>query len=210
MEPQGGPTHLQEVEAGLAGLSLSNSNLPPKNSHLDPPKLPPRPPSANTKRRLATTRGFGNSVASDVVTPENTPSKFSPQLRSTPLVEAYPLGASSHPLPSPRVIQLNPTLAPGVSEPCTAARPSVISPRITVSQASLDWDSYSESPSYNPGSQGVEANQLNISSCVREIQGITGLEEIPKITLVDTSVSSLSASSSSSQSSQVHHEFTAK
>ena len=110
MEPPG-PTHFQEVEAGLAGLSLSNPNLPPKNSHPDPPKLPPRPPSANTKRRLATTRGFGNQEASDVDTPENTRFKFPPRLGSTPLVvvaEAQQLGASFHPPFSPRLIQQNP------------------------------------------------------------------------------------------------------
>ena len=82
-----------------------------------------------------------------------------------------------------------------VPQPSAVDRPSVISPRIPVGQSSLDWDNYSESPSYNPGSQVVETQQLNISSCIREIQGITGLEEVPKITLVSTSVSSLCADS---------------
>ena len=119
MEPPG-PTHFQEVEAGLAGLSLSNPNIPPKNSHPDPPKLPPRPPSANTKRRLATTRGFGNQEASYVDTPENTPSKFLPQLGSTPLVEvaeAQQLGAFSQP---PRLIQPNPASVSRVPQPRVA------------------------------------------------------------------------------------------
>ena len=200
MEPSRGPTPLSELESGIAGLRLTE---PVSN----PPKLPPRAPSTNKKRRLATTRGLGSPSrgASYVVTPANTPSKFLPQLGSTPLPasEAQPQPSSSlyggrqlppHPPFSPGVIQQNYSLLPSVPQPSIGIRTSVISPRVTLEQASLDWDNYSDSPSYRPSSE-QQGSVLNLSSCIREIQGITGLEDIRKVTLVDTSESSLSTNS---------------
>ena len=113
----------------------------------------------------------------------NSPSKFQPEVESTPVLEqvsipSIPLNISvlpPHPPYSPSVIQPNPHLHPSVKQP--GIQRSVISPRILVEEASLDWDNYSDSPSYNPSVQqlGNQANSLNITSCIREVQGISGL-----------------------------------
>ena len=98
-----------------------------------------------------------------------------------------------HPPYSQSVIQPNPHLHPSVKQP--GIQRSVISPTILVEEASLDWDNYSDSPSYNPSVQqlGNQANLLNTTSCIREVQGISGLVEAKKITLVSTSEISLSS-----------------
>ena len=204
MEPSRGTTPLSELESGIAGLRLTE---PVSN----PPKLPPRAPSANKKRRLETTRGLGSPSrgASYFVTPANTPSKFYHSLdlplyqhqrhslnQAPPCMEVDSYLLINQPF-SPGVIQQNYLLLQSVPQPSIGIRTSVISPRVTVEQASLDWDNYSDSPSYRPSSeqQGSDLNHLNLSSCIREIQGITGLEDIKKVTLVDTSESSLSTNS---------------
>ena len=66
----------------------------------------------------------------------------------------------------------------------------MISPRLPEQEVSLDWDNYNELPSFK--NIGRQPTQLQFSN----LQGVTGLEEINKVTLVDTSVSSLSSSSS--------------
>ena len=207
MEPSNGPTYLEELESGIAGLSLTGPVSNPASA-----RLPPRSQSTNKKRRLATNRGFGNPVrgASFLVTPTNSPSKFQPELGSTPVTEPateVQLVTSSslyssrqlppHPPFSPSVIHQNPTLFPSIQQPSLLKRATVISPRITVEEASLDWDNYDDSPSFNPSleQQGTQSQYLNLSSCLREIQGITGLEDIQKVTLVNTSESSLSTDS---------------
>ena len=117
MEPSEGPTPSQELESGIAGLSLLEPALYP-----DTKKLPPRSQSSQKRKRLATTRGFGNRAggASVIVTPSNSPSKFQPELGSTPVSKQFsqsqPQATSSlygsrqlppHPPFSPSVIQWN-------------------------------------------------------------------------------------------------------
>ena len=190
------------LESDLAGLEIRDSAHPPAAQGFSLPKS-----TSTKKRRLATTRGFGGGSYTN--TPDNSPTRFNPEFRSTPVPPPFPSSSRRlppHPPLSPSDIHLNPFLnlslsdqgaaglRPSVIAPRQGAglRPTVISPRITVEQPSLDWDNYSDSPSYRP-SLGTDAQNLRVADCLREVQGITGLEDIQKVTLVDTSVSSLSS-----------------
>ena len=91
---------------------------------------------------------------------------------------------------SPGVIHFNPSHQPVVGQPLRGIETSVISPRISVQDASLDWDHFgTELTSQNTNVEG----QNNTAEFFGDIQGISGLEDIRKVTLVDTSVSSLSS-----------------
>ena len=154
-------------------------------------RLPPRPKSSQPKRRLATSRGFVNNTRGvhDYITPNSSP--FRPNAGSTPTIKQdldkelnkeYILPGflnSDH-------LATRPVNLPIVRQPLTSIRTSVISPKLTVSEASLDWDTYSEAPEFAVSNNPPEP--LNYS----ELQGISGLEEVRKVTLVNTSESSLS------------------
>ena len=58
-------------------------------------------------------------------------------------------------------------------------------------EPSLDWDNFGESPSFGilHAARGIQALQL--TECLKKIEDITGIEDIRKVTLVDTSELSL-------------------
>jgi len=70
---------------------------------------------------------------------------------------------------------------------------SVISPQLSGPEQSLDWDHYSETPRFSPiqTHQEDSNNYLNLPG--ETLHGITGIEDIRKITLVETSETSLSS-----------------
>ena len=211
MESEDNSTDLLAAE--LTGLNLED---PPEVS--GPAVSQPLQPlgvSVRSKRRLATTRGFDNSgiVNPDnqkLVTPSNSPNKFLPVAGSTPLtprrtLEDRLLGISQRgvhlPPPPPRSSARLPPLPPRRSplpppipphpKPVTSIRVSVITPSVTPEQ-SLDWDNYSDSPSYRPSLGEQISDRLKTAACLQEI-GDLGLDEIQKITLVSTSESSFSS-----------------
>ena len=210
------------LAADLTGLNLED---PPAVSEpaVDQP-LQPLGVSVRSKRRLATTRGFDNSglvnpSSQKLVTPSNTPSKFLPTAGSTPLtprrtlgdrllgISAIQRGAQLPPPPNrssarlpplpPRRSPLPPPI-PAYPKPVTSIRVSVITPSVTPEQ-SLDWDNYSDSPSYRPSLGEQVSDRLRTAACLQEI-GDLGLDDIQKITLVSTSESSFSSVSVSSMS----------
>ena len=203
MENLNPPTGTQKLELGLEDALSSLSIRASSSSWAHNPSVPTS--SSTRRRRLATTRGFGNPGrgGSYTNTPETSPTKFNPEFESTPLNPVVPAPVSGavprsvqlphHPPLTPGVIQASPGPTESSSQPVPSARPSVISPRIIVEQPSLDWDNYTDSPSYKPSSATPAGHSLQISDCLREVQGITGIEDVRKVTLVDTSVSSLSS-----------------
>ena len=193
MEPsQFGPT-----TTNVSGTTSSIS----QNIVSDQSRLPPHSRTSHSKRRLATTRGFRNISpsrgSSYLITPNNSPlSEFRPGAKSTPSCDILQYPAINNVnLPidqtlSPGVIHFNPSHQPVVGQPLRGIETSVISPRISVQEASLDWDHFgTELTSQNTNVEG----QNNTAEFFGDIQGISGLEDIRKVTLVDTSVSSLSS-----------------
>ena len=187
------------VDAKSTSVDSVVISVTPCSTDLGQVKLPPRSIPNHSKRRLATTRGFQNlnSGASFNKTPENSPSRlFRPTIKSTPSSEQSPyLGIKNylpdHPPISPGVIQENPYHFPVVVQPL-GIETSVISPQLSGPEQSLDWDHYSETPRFSPiqTHQEDSNNYLNLPG--ETLHGITGIEDIRKITLVETSESSLS------------------
>ena len=187
------------VDAKSTSVDSVVISVTPCSTDLGQAKLPPRSIPNHSKRRLATTRGFQNlnSGASFNKTPENSPSRlFRPTIKSTPSSEQSPyLGIKNylpdHPPISPGVIQENPYHFPVVVQPL-GIETSVISPQLSGPEQSLDWDHYSETPRFSPiqTHQEDSNNYLNLPG--ETLHGITGIEDIRKITLVETSDSSLS------------------
>ena len=199
MEPsQFGPT-----TSNVSGTTISIS----QNIVSDQSRLPPQSKTSHNKRRLATTRGFRNISpsrgSSYLITPTNSPlSEFKPGVKSTPSSEflQHPAINDAN-LPrdqtfSPGVIYYNPSHQPVVGQPLRGIGTSVISPRISVQEASLDWDNYGTQLTGQNTNQGVQNSSTDF---FRDIHGISGLEDIRKVTLVDTSISSLSSSNMSVQ-----------
>ena len=129
---------------------------------------------------------------------------------SLPLRGASALPGSArlppHPPYSPaRQIGLSRPRPDALLPPRSSVRVSVISPRIFVTggdcgvssvhsepEVSLDWDNFAEIPKF--GEIGTtKAPEIHTDNCSREADDITGIEDIQKVTLVDTSVSSLSS-----------------
>ena len=160
----------------------SGFNLAPETAR----RLPPNSKSSHRKRRLATTRGFisPSRGASYIITPTNSPSTtFRPIIGSTPANELEP----DCQILSPGVIQENPHYL-SVPQPTGGREVSVISSN----EVSLDWDNYNIPPQFKLTGSGV--NSI-FNTQTGDIHGISGLEDVGKITLVDTSVSSLSTDS---------------
>ena len=155
-----------------------------------------------------------------LVTPSSSPSKFLPAGRSTPLslsprrqLEDKLQGISAsqrggdllsvpQPLPPDKTSGRLPPLPPRSSpvpfpalplpKP-TAIRVNVITPTATPEQ-SLDWDNFSETPSYRPVLGPPVEPSLDTANCLQEVSQLSGDRiEDQKITLVDTSESSLSS-----------------
>ena len=95
---------------------------------------------------------------------------------------------------------------PALLPPRSNQRVSVISPRIFVTggdcgvssvhsepEVSLDWDNFAEIPKFVDTRAAREAQEIHIENCSPEVDDITGIEDVQKVTLVDTSVSSLSS-----------------
>ena len=95
---------------------------------------------------------------------------------------------------------------PALLPPRSSQRVSVISPRIFVTggdcgvtsvhsepEVSLDWDNFAEIPKFVDTRAAREAQEIHIENCSPEVDDITGIEDVQKVTLVDTSVSSLSS-----------------
>ena len=155
-------------------------------AELDKTGNPTRSQLVKKKIRLAATRGFDNSGvlvprSHKFFTPQNSPAKFSPQAGSTPFAEEAQapshlrvpiLGISA--IPRPRAVQLppHPPISPAY------IRVPVISPRVTP-DPSLEWD-YDEPHPIHP----KVGDLLQTSDCLREVEELTGLEDIQKITLV--------------------------
>ena len=184
--------------------------------------------SVRKRRRLATTRGLsssGRGASQNLITPNNTPLR-TPVITSTPITtdsipasrQALPFqGISSlpvsvqlppHPPYSPAGQYYLPLPGPAVQPPRTN-RVSVISPRIFVTGASsvdpdpsLDWDNFDDSPSYRLSQAALGLQKLNIRDCLEDIEDLTGVEDIRKITLVDTTESSLSGEGQSGMDQQ--------
>jgi len=153
-------------------------------------RLPPSSRSQlnHSKRRLATTRGFGqNKSLEENITPINSP--FRPSSGSTPIFQQV-LNSDNNSRPTlpgilaPPYSAISSVNLPVIRQPLTSVRTSVISPRISVHEESLDWDNYSVVPEFKYNNNRRTEN-INLS-------GITGIEEVRKITLVNTSESSLS------------------
>ena len=192
MEPvKHSPTSKAKVKIGSSTVN--------KNQNFSNAKLPPPSSLSQRKKRLAVTRGFNNNYTRrehQETTPNSSP--FRPSLGSTPVFEQTEFvgGANSEInneeelLISPLDTGVSSTQVPVVNQPLTSIRTRVISPRLPEQEVSLDWDNYNELPSFK--NIGRQPTQLQFSN----LQGVTGLEEINKVTLVDTSVSSLSSSSS--------------
>ena len=151
----------------------------------------------NKKKRLATTRGFGTassfggtapSEVNSFITPQNSPSKFLPQVKSTPandLLTVPDLSSNRKRNLPPRP----PSPLPGVS----SIGVSVISPNpYPHSQGSqdqsLEWDNSVYSLPTNLDSTFVVNDT---------IEGVQNINLVPNnsIPIVDTSESSLSVSS---------------
>ena len=151
----------------------------------------------NKKKRLATTRGFGTassfggtapSEVNSFITPQNSPSKFLPQVKSTPandLLTVPDLSSNRKRNLPPRP----PSPLPGVS----SIGVSVISPNpYPHSQGSqdqsLEWDNFVYSLPTNLDSTFVVNDT---------IEGVQNINLVPNnsIPIVDTSESSLSVSS---------------
>ena len=186
--------------------------------------------SVRRKKRLATTRGFDNSglQAPKTVTPSTSPSTFLPVAGSTPLTPKRNLGdrllgisalqrvvqhprapppprlASSRPLPpSPPSSSLPLAVLP-LPTPIAFAV-SVITPTVTPEQ-SLDWDNYSDTPSYRPSLGAQVPQNLSTAECIQEVSDLTELLEDQKITLVETSESALSSISIASTMSRFQYQ----
>ena len=173
----------------------------------------------------------------DIPTPGSSPSKFNPIIGSTPLLGNSPVGSHPAPrvreLP-PRPPRQSPSLAPPpvpprrsssplsipgagdsqVPGPVSCIRINVISPRDTPIQSlnssapkSLDWDNFGESPSYGNPLDEPGVLGLHLAECLQEVEELTGLEDIKKITLVDTSESSLSLGNMSFAQQQFDNEL---
>ena len=158
MEPsQFGPT-----TTNVSGTTSSIS----QNIVSDQSRLPPHSRTSHSKRRLATTRGFRNISpsrgSSYLITPTNSPlSEFRPGAESTPSCDILQYPAINNVnLPidqtlSPGVIHFNPSHQPVVGQPLRGIETSVISPRISVQEASLDWDHFgTELTSQNTNVEG--------------------------------------------------------
>ena len=163
----------------------------------------------------------GRGAAQYSVTPNNTPSRISVihstpiTTQSIPaFIPTFPLqGISSipgpvrlppHPPFSPAGQLGRPVTGPAVLPPRSSTRVSLISPSLYVTGAecgalsaepepdpSLDWDNFGESPTFGilQAARGIQALQL--TECLKEVEDITGIEDIRKLTLVETSESSL-------------------
>ena len=158
------------------------------------------------------------------VTPANSPIRTS-VISSTPVSAASVpalnaglplLGVSAlpgsvrlppHPPYSPARELGLPRLRPAVLPP-RSVRVSVISPRVFVTggdcgvnsvhsepEVSLDWDNFTEVPKFDDVEEVRKDPEANFDNCSSEVDEITGIEDIKKVTLVDTSVSSLSSNS---------------
>ena len=201
------------LAAELNNLEISN---PPASSNPVSVQSSQAVSLPGRSRRLAATRGFDNSglrVFSQerLVTPSSSPSKFLPAGRSTPLtlsprrqLEDRLQGILSVPQPpqsaktSGRLPSLPPRNSP-VPFPAlpppkpTSIRVNVITPIVTPEQ-SLDWDNFSETPSYRPVLGAPVGLSLDTADCLQEVSQLSGDQiENQKITLVDTSESSLSS-----------------
>ena len=144
---------------------------------------------AKRKRRLAATRGFDNSGlriprSQKFVTPQNSPSKFTPQAGSTPLLQEGQVSTRLA-VPIPGISRIRGVQLPNhpPTSPADFIRVSVISPRITP-DPSLEWD-YDEARAFNLQVN----NNLQTTECFREVEELTGLEDIQRLTLVDASSS---------------------
>ena len=192
MEPvKHSPTSKAKVKIGSSTVN--------KNQNFSNAKLPPPSSLSQRKKRLAVTRGFNNNYTRrehQETTPNSSP--FRPSLGSTPVFEQTEFVSGSYSeinneeelLISPLDTGVSSIRVPVANQPLTSIRTRVISPRLPEQEVSLDWDNYNELPSFKH--IGRQPTQLQFSN----LQGVTGLEEINKVTLVDTSVSSLSSSSS--------------
>ena len=173
---------------------LDTADIHSQQSVSDQARFPPRSRSSHTKRRLATTRGFNNNYSpsrgsSYIITPNNSPSvAFRPIIKSTPSggINQNSVHLPDHPPLSPGVIQLNPLVQPTVKQPLSSIQFPVISPRPSIQEASLDWDNYGDIQFHEPLNSQVENNFFGST------YSLSGIEEVRKITLVDTSESSLS------------------
>ena len=177
------PTTASTTPTVNANIISTSEGIKSLNLHLS--RLPPNSLSQK-KRRLATTRGL-NKCDYQLVTPDSSP--FRPSLGSTPVPEQLDY-ASSYLTNKASDVKFNAERAPVIRRPLTSIKTSVISPRLPVQEASLDWDNYSEIPSFK--NFGDQQGILQFSN----LDGIAGLEDNNKITLVETSVSSLSSDNS--------------
>ena len=113
---------VSSVNRSLAELNINNPVRDQGEDKLQLSELLDR----SKKRRLATTRGFGNSGTQsqlqfdDLPTPSTSPSKFNPIVGSTPLLRNFPVGSK----PPPR--RLRPPLPP---HPSPSLAPPPLPPR---------------------------------------------------------------------------------
>ena len=179
------PSHIGPTIKPVSGTI----NKSEQNSVPDKSRLPPRSRS-HSKRRLAATRGFQNFSPSRggsyLVTPNNSSlASFRPTIKSTPAGDQgycpnlNIVQLPDHPPISPGVIQFNSSIQPTVRQPLQGIETSVISPRLSIQEQSLDWDNYDTQPAPD--------------HLFGDIHGISGLEDIRKVTLVETSISSFSS-----------------